>query len=101
MPFSLILQTASKYNALVSDLTSSTDKACPLMPSYKTMTPTDAVRQNHDAETPTEIGGVHNQVNGLRCDKLVFGGSFAQMTADGFTAAMKVYCKLFSRLFAF
>jgi hypothetical protein len=31
----------------------------------------------------------------------VFGGSFAQMTADGFTAAMKVYCKLFSRLFAF
>ena len=56
--------------------------------------------QNHDAETPAEIGGVHNQVNGLRCCKFMFGDYFAQMAADGFTAAMEVLCELPDRLLA-
>ena len=56
--------------------------------------------QNHDAETPAEIGGVNHQVNGLRCGKFVFGGYFAQMAADGFTAAMEVLCELPGRLLA-
>ena len=40
------------------------------------------------------------QVNGLRCCKFMFGDYFAQMAADGFTAAMEVLCELPDRLLA-
>ena len=60
----------------------------------------DAVEQNHDAETATEVGGVHYDVGALGCGKLCFGCGFFEMAQDGLAAASVGGGKLCGGLFA-
>jgi len=60
----------------------------------------DAVEQNHDAETASEVGGVHHDVGALGRGKLRFGRGFFEMAQDGLAAASVGGGKLCSGLFA-
>ena len=60
----------------------------------------DAVEQNHDAETASEVGGVHHDVGALGRGKLRFGRGFFEMAQDGLAAASVGGDKLCSGLFA-
>ena len=66
MPLAFRLPIAVKYCSLVSYLTSLTNRAFAA----------DAVHQNHDAETASEVGGVHHDVGALGRGKLRFGRGF-------------------------
>lgn len=61
----------------------------------------DAVEQNHDAETASEVGGVHHDVGALGRGKLRFESSFIEMAQDGLAAASVGGGKLCSGLFAY
>ena len=60
----------------------------------------DAVEQNHDAETASEVGGVHHDVGALGRGKLRFGRGFFEMAQDGLAAASVGGGKLCGGLFA-